>query len=202
MNNLLEHSQFGQIRVEKHSENFIFCAKDVCDALGYADTEVALRKLDADEKLMRKFYASGQYREMNFVTESGLYALIIRSNKPAARMFRKWITSEVLPALRKYGVYSTNTKVMERAERKREDRAVKQLLGAIDSCLSATDRRLVAKQCLTTEWDVYDVLGGRAKDAHMPALLYARVTSNKLLNKCFYTTEGAEQLLAELTKTH
>lgn len=80
-------------------------AKDVCDVLEISDTTVALRKLDDDEKLTRKIYVSGQNRKMWLVNESGLYALIIRSNKPEAKTFRKWVTSEVLPSIRKKGYY-------------------------------------------------------------------------------------------------
>lgn len=82
-----------------------FVAKDICNVLGLQDTEVSLRKLDDDEKLMRKLYVSGQNREIALITESGLYALVMRSNKPEAKRFRKWVTSEVLPSIRKTGQY-------------------------------------------------------------------------------------------------
>jgi prophage antirepressor-like protein len=210
MTNLLQHPQFGEIRVEKVGEEFLFCAKDVCDALGMNQkVDSALRGLDEDEKLILKISVSGQHRgpekpdsgqnrDMLFVTESGLYALVIRSNKPAARGFRKWITSEVLPALRKYGVYSVDVKVTGRAEKKAEDRAVKALLGAVSRELSETDRRLVAKQRMTSGHEVWRVLEGQKEDARMLALLYARATGNKLLRNSFYTQEGAERLLAAL----
>lgn len=87
------------IRVEVINCQAYFIAKDVCDALELRDTEVSLRKLDDDEKLTRKIYASGQNREMWLVNESGLYNLIFRSNKPEAKLFRKWVTSEVLPTV-------------------------------------------------------------------------------------------------------
>ncbi len=82
-----------------------FVAVDLCDALGLNDTEVSLRKLDDDEKLTRKLYVSGQIREVWTVNESGLYNLIFRSNKPEAKEFRKWVTSTVLPEIRKTGGY-------------------------------------------------------------------------------------------------
>jgi prophage antirepressor-like protein len=202
MSILLEKSEFGKIRVEKKGADFLFCAKDVCDILGLENVTNAVAKLDGDEYLTLKILKSGQTREMLFVTESGLYALVIRSNKPAARRFRKWITGEVLPALRKYGVYSTDVKVMRRAEERAEGKAVRQLLEAIDNGLSATDRRLVARQCQTDESEVWDVLSGHRRDAHMVALAYARATGNRLLRESFYTLEGAERLLEELNKTN
>jgi len=95
--------QIRSIEIENQS---YFVAKDVCAVLGLEKAEVTLRKLDDDEKLMRKVYASGQNRDIWLVNESGIYTLIMRSNKPEAKAFRKWVTSEVLPALRKTGSYS------------------------------------------------------------------------------------------------
>ena len=83
-----------------------FVAKDICSILELSDTNKALAKLDVDEKLTRKIFVSGQNREMWLVSESGLYALIMRSNKPEAKVFRKWVTSEVLPSIRKKGYYA------------------------------------------------------------------------------------------------
>lgn len=83
----------------------LWVAKDVCDVLQYKDSEVTLRKLDSDEKLTRKIYGSGQNRNMTCINESGLYTLILRSNKPEAKKFKKWVTSEVLPSIRKTGSY-------------------------------------------------------------------------------------------------
>ena len=102
---IIEHKDFGTVRVEIVKGEPVFCASDVCLALRLPSPEASLRKLDDDEKLMRKIFASGQNRDMWFVTESGLYTLIICSNKPDARKFRKWVTSEVLPSIRKYGRY-------------------------------------------------------------------------------------------------
>jgi prophage antirepressor-like protein len=88
-------------------------AKDVCDILGLSDTNKALNGLDDDEKLTRKIFVSGQNRKMWVINESGLYALILRSNKPEAKIFRKWVTSEVLPAIRKKGHYGAQKKTVE-----------------------------------------------------------------------------------------
>lgn len=95
-----------QVRVITIDDQPYFLAIDICKTLGITRSEVALRKLDDDEKLMRKVYASGQERDMWLVNESGMYAMIMRSNKPEAKAFRKWVTSVVLPALRKQGSYT------------------------------------------------------------------------------------------------
>lgn len=83
-----------------------FVAKDVCDVLGLTNSRVAVSPLDEDEKGVSKVYTPSGEQEMCVINESGLYALVIRSNKPNARKFRKWITSEVLPAIRKTGRYA------------------------------------------------------------------------------------------------
>lgn len=93
--------------VVKDSEPW-FVAKDVCEVLGLTNPSEALKSLDSDEKstLRNSEGRAGAGAQcFNIINESGLYALVIRSNKPNARKFRKWITSEVLPAIRKTGRY-------------------------------------------------------------------------------------------------
>lgn len=81
--------------------------KDVCSVLELSDTNKTAERLDADELTRIKFVTGGQNREMLCVNESGLYNVILRSDKPEAKPFRKWVTSEVLPSIRKYGAYMT-----------------------------------------------------------------------------------------------
>lgn len=83
-----------------------FVAKDVCEVLELSDVSMSVAKLGDDEKLVQKLFVSGQNRDMIIVNESGLYTLIMRSNKPEARLFRKWVTSEVLPSIRATGQYT------------------------------------------------------------------------------------------------
>ena len=83
-------------------------AKDICDILGLSNHKVAVKALDEDE--VSKVYlidSIGRKQANLAVNESGLYTLIMRSNKPEAKTFRKWVTSEVLPAIRKKGYYGT-----------------------------------------------------------------------------------------------
>ena len=82
-----------------------FVAKDVCGVLELGNITEALRGLDADELTSEILKSGGQGREMRLVNESGLYALIFKSRKPQAKAFRKWVTSEVLPQIRKTGKY-------------------------------------------------------------------------------------------------
>lgn len=81
-----------------------FVASDVCAVLGLFDT-TSLRGLDDDEKGKDSIHTLGGPQELLTVTESGLYVLIFRSRKPSARLFRRWVTSEVLPSIRRTGGY-------------------------------------------------------------------------------------------------
>ena len=85
-----------------------FVTKDVCDVLDIKNSRDAIKNLDDDEKGVAKIYTLGGNQTLSVISESGLYALILRSNKPYAKIFRKWITSEVIPALLKKGYYSMN----------------------------------------------------------------------------------------------
>ena len=82
-----------------------FVAKDVCNILGLTNSREALRSLDDDEKGVSNADTLGGKQKVQIVNESGLYALIFKSRKPEAKKFRKWVTSEVLPAIRKHGAY-------------------------------------------------------------------------------------------------
>ncbi len=97
-----------QVRtVEKDGEVW-FVAKDVCDILGLGNTTEALRSLEIDELSSKVLKSGGQNREMKLVSESGLYLLTFRSYKPEAKQFRRWVTHEVLPDIRKHGIYMSD----------------------------------------------------------------------------------------------
>lgn len=103
---------FGNNIVRTHQDadgNPWFMAKDVCNVLEHSNSRKAVQDLDEDEKGVTISYTPGGNQEMTTVSESGLYALIFKSRKPEAKKFRKWITSEVIPALRKTGCYALST---------------------------------------------------------------------------------------------
>lgn len=91
--------------IQKDGEPW-FVLKDVCQVLGLSDTNKTAERLDHDELTRTKLVSGGQEREMYIINESGLYNVILRSDKPEAKPFRKWVTSEVLPSIRKTGGYS------------------------------------------------------------------------------------------------
>ena len=105
---LFSNPAFGNVRVLMRDDNPWFVAKDVCECLTIANTSDALSRLDDDEKGIGKADTLGGTQDVMLISESGLYTLIMRSNKPEAKEFRKWVTAEVLPSIRKSGVYATD----------------------------------------------------------------------------------------------
>ena len=85
-----------------------FCLVDVCRVLDLSSPHKVAERLDRDELTGIKVRSGGQTREMTFINESGLYSVILRSDKPEAKPFRKWVTSEVLPTIRKTGGYGVD----------------------------------------------------------------------------------------------
>ena len=111
MNNLqiFNNNEFGEIRVLEMNNEPWFVGKDVAISLGYKDTSDAIKRhVDEDDKLTRCFTDSGQGREMYIINESGLYSLILSSKLQNAKKFKRWVTSEVLPTIRKTGAYMTD----------------------------------------------------------------------------------------------
>lgn len=96
-----------------------FVAKDVCDAIGLTNSRMSLIALDEDEKGVSLIYTPSGQQEMNIVSESGMYTLILRCRDAVKKgsvphRFRKWVTSEVLPTIRKTGKYESKTSVNDR----------------------------------------------------------------------------------------
>lgn len=100
---IFKNEEFGEIRTVMKDGELMFCLMDICKALEVKNATDVAKRLDEDE--VTRLNLGSRSGETNFITESGLYAVILRSDKPNARKFRKWITSEVLPSIRKTGAY-------------------------------------------------------------------------------------------------
>ena len=96
-------SEFGKIRTITKDDEPMFCLIDICKALEIRNATDVAKRLDEDE--LTRLNLGSRAGETSFITESGLYAVILRSDKPNAKKFRKWVTSEVLPSIRKNGGY-------------------------------------------------------------------------------------------------
>ena len=103
---IFENEQFGQVRTVNIDGNPWFVSVDVCTALGVSRT--AVRRLDEDEKGVRSMHTLGGTQRLAVVNEYGLYNLILGSRKPEAKDFKRWITHEVIPSIRKNGAYMTD----------------------------------------------------------------------------------------------
>lgn len=176
MNNLIvfKNEEFGEIRsLEINSEPY-FVGKDIAEVLGYENTQKAIRDhVDDDDKKMGEQNGTpyivdnlGRKQYPIFINESGLYSLIMSSKLPNAKKFKRWVTSEVLPSIRKNGMYATNElldnpdlaiKVFEQLKQEREEKKKlllennqqKQLIGELKPKADYLDQILQSKALVT-----------------------------------------------------
>ena len=115
MNNLqLFNFEGNEVRTLKINDEPYFVGNDVAKILGYSNYRKAVfEHVDDEDKLRTQIRYAGQNREVTVINESGLYSLILSSKMPNARKFKRWVTSEVLPAIRKHGAYMTDEKIEE-----------------------------------------------------------------------------------------
>lgn len=103
---VFENEQFGKIRVELINDEPWFVGKDVADALGYSDTAQAVRDhVEDEDKGVVEMTTPGGVQKMVSINESGFYSLVLSSRISTAKLFKRWVTSEVLPSIRKTGGY-------------------------------------------------------------------------------------------------
>lgn len=204
----LMHAAFGGVRViQRNGNEFWFVAKDVCEVIEHSNYRMAVEGLDEDEKGVTKVYTPSrnqhgacgtQETELIIISESGLYTLLIRSNKPQAAPFRRWVTKEVLPNIRKYGSYSTDPARMGRIIKEAGKKSARQLFGEIDRRTSKTDKNRIKKLAGVDDWYMGDVLNAETEDPALVAMLTGRALDNEQLRPLFYTVEGATALLGVL----
>lgn len=177
---IFENSEFGEIRTVTVNEEPMFCLIDICKALEIKNATDVAKRLDEDE--LTRLNLGSRAGETNFITESGLYAVILRSDKPNAKKFRKWVTSEVLPSIRKNGSYNkpmtTAEKIHLLAQGNEElnlkvdkvEAEVKELKDTMP--LLAVDCDLITKAVKTKG---VEVLGGKDSNSYKDRSLRSRV---------------------------
>ena len=107
--NIFENAEFGQVRTVTIDGEPWFVGKDVALALGYKNPQEAIREhIDEEDKGVSEILTPGGKQKMPIIKESGLYALILSSKLDSAKRFKHWVTSEVLPAIRKHGMYAVD----------------------------------------------------------------------------------------------
>jgi prophage antirepressor-like protein len=104
------------VRTVSQYGNPWFVARDLCEVLEIANVSMALSRLDDDEKGISLIDTLGGRQRLSIVNESGMYSLVLTSRKPEAKAFRKWLTNDVIPAIRETGSYSTSTPRLSEAE--------------------------------------------------------------------------------------
>lgn len=104
---VFNNTEFGQVRTMVINGSPCFVAKDVCECLGLTKHRDAVSRLDGDERGSVEVDTLGGTQQMAAVNEYGLYSLVLSSRKPSAKAFKRWITHEVIPAIRKHGAYMT-----------------------------------------------------------------------------------------------
>nr|DAO21595.1 MAG TPA: repressor domain protein [Caudoviricetes sp.] len=169
---IFKSSEFGQVRTVTIDGEPWLVGKDIATALGYTNTRKALNDhVDDEDKGVTKCDTLGGAQEMTIINESGLYSLVLSSKLPTAKKFKHWVTSEVLPAIRKHGGYLTPEKIEEAllnpdtlirlATELKEERALrkaaeldaasaKQLIGELKPKADYTDRILSSKGTVPT----------------------------------------------------
>ena len=104
------NAEFGSVRTLTIDEKPYFVGKDVAEILGYVETAKAIREhVDEDDKGVSVLDTPGGKQKMTIINESGLYSLVLASKLPGAKKFKRWVTAEVLPSIRKHGAYMTDS---------------------------------------------------------------------------------------------
>ena len=109
MNNLkvFKNQEFGEVRTVTINDEPYFVGKDIAEILGYQNGSRDInRHVDTEDRQKTMVFDGNQYKETIVINESGLYSLILSSKLPSAKKFKRWVTSEVLPAIRKHGMYA------------------------------------------------------------------------------------------------
>lgn len=106
---IFKNTEFGEVRTLMVNNEPWFVGKDVAVALGYSNTADAIGKhVDEEDKQTSQFAMGGQNYNMTIINESGLYSLVLSSKLPTAKQFKRWVTHEVIPSIRKHGMYATD----------------------------------------------------------------------------------------------
>ena len=157
---ILQWKEGASVRMQMVDGEPWFIAKDLCEILGLENVSKALVPLDTDEKHgVTISNVVGKNQGVRAVNESGMYALIFQSRKPQARAFRKWVTGEVLPSLRKYGYYVAPGAQLTDEQREELERV---MMGRMQRYLSRRDYIQVARSTGYPVWFVQRVVAGQA----------------------------------------
>lgn len=156
----------GTVRTMTINGNPHFIGKDVAEVLGYTNTPKAIRDhVDDEDKLTERIVLSGQNREVIFINESGLYSLILSSKLPSAKQFKRWVTTEVLPAIRKNGGYIDGMENLPAEEKANLEAEIRELRAMVQDYEQQVGRQQAKIDSLTHTIE-RDITGDFAKREH------------------------------------
>lgn len=133
---IFKNESFGSIRVAGTSEQPLFCLTDLCQSIGIANPRNAKTRLDEEDVRVVDTLTNGGKQKLTYISESGMYEIILRSDSDKAKPFRKWVTSEVLPSIRKQGGY-----MVAKADETEEEVLARALIIA-NSAIKRRDERI------------------------------------------------------------
>lgn len=174
---VFENEAFGKVRTLNLNGEPWFVAVDVCSVLDLSNPTIAVSRLDEDE---RAKFNLGRQGDATIVNEQGLYTLVLGSRKPEAKAFKRWITHEVLPNIRKHGVYITDEKLKLFAE---HPELLDALMRSLYTAHAENLRHRAERQTLLPKADYYDAfmdadgctnLRTTAKELNVPERWFAR----------------------------
>ena len=174
---VFENEAFGKVRTLNLNGEPLFVAVDVCSVLDLSNPTIAVSRLDEDE---RAKFNLGRQGDATIVNEPGLYTLVLGSRKPEAKAFKRWITHEVLPNIRKHGVYITDEKLKLFAE---HPELLDALMRSLYTAHAENLRHRAERQTLLPKADYYDAfmdadgctnLRTTAKELNVPERWFAR----------------------------
>lgn len=139
---IFKNDQFGEIRTTMKDGEPWFVAVDVCRALEHSNSRMALERLDDDEKGVSSIYTLGGKQEMAVVNEPGLYTLVLGSRKPEAKAFKRWITHDVIPTIRKTGGYVANDELFLATYLPNADEATKAMFSATLATMRSLNEKI------------------------------------------------------------
>lgn len=112
---IFKNDTFGQVRILEKDNELWFVAKDVADTLGYQNgSRDVNRHTDGEDRTKTMVFDGNQNKETILINESGLYSLVLSSKLPTAKQFKRWVTSEVIPQIRKTGTYSMSAQELNK----------------------------------------------------------------------------------------
>lgn len=177
---IFNNEEFGSVRTITKDNEPMFCLADICKALEMKNPTMVAQRLEDDE--VTKLDLGSQSGETNFVTESGLYAVILRSDKPNAKKFRKWVTSEVLPSIRRTGQYQIPTTTAGQIKLLAQGcLELEQKIDSVDEDLQSFKKEmpLLAIECETItkakRKKVFELTGGKDSNAYQDKSLRGRI---------------------------